>query len=209
MSPPRFPTGSVVADSRKLTLTDIADLRAYERERAEYRAAVMAIKQRRRFHIGPFITLVFENRETMRFQIQEMARVEKLMTDDKIQAELDTYNPMIPGPGELCATLFIELTSEDQLREWLPKLVGIERAVVLRLGDGTEVRCVTEAQHASQLTREEVTAAVHYIQFELTDDQIAAFEAGPVTLAIDHLHYREGVELGPDNIAELLTDLRT
>ena len=75
----------------------------------------------------------------MRFQIQEMARVEKLVTDEGIQDELDIYNPMIPEPGQLCATLFLELTTDDQMREWLPKLVGIERSFVFVLDDGDRI----------------------------------------------------------------------
>jgi hypothetical protein len=80
----------------KLTLDDIADLRAYERERDRFRSRVIAVKKRRRVAVGPFITLVFENRDTIRFQIQEMARVEKLLSDSAIQTELDIYNPLIP-----------------------------------------------------------------------------------------------------------------
>ena len=88
--------------ARKLTLADIADVRAYERERAEFRAHVMEIKRRRRLAFGTIVTLMFENRDTMRLQVQEMARVEKLATDEEIQIEIDTYNPMIPEPGH-CA----------------------------------------------------------------------------------------------------------
>src|SRR4051794_13233226 len=112
----------------KLTLADITDLRAYERERDALRKDIIELKRRRRVPVGPFVTLVFENARTIRFQIQEMARVEKILTDDGIETELRIYNPLIPEPGHLAATLFIELTSDDQLREWLPKLVGIERA---------------------------------------------------------------------------------
>ena len=90
--------------TRKLTLADIADVRAYERERDVFRAEVMETKRRRRLSFGTIITMMFENRDTMRLQIQEMARVEKLATDDEIQVELDTYNPMIPDPGQLTAT---------------------------------------------------------------------------------------------------------
>jgi hypothetical protein len=115
---------------------------------------------------------------------------------------------MVPEAGELCATVFIELTSDEQMREWLPKLVGIERAVVVRLANGDEVRAVTEAQHASQLTREEVTAAVHYVRFALTPDQVEAFAAGDVVVASDHPAYCEEAQLGPATVAELLTDLR-
>lgn len=192
--------------TRKLTLDDIADVRAYERERATFRANVIELKRRRRVALGTILTVVFENRETVRFQIQEMARVEHLLTDAAIQDELDTYNPMVPEPGQLCATLFIELTSDEQVREWLPKLVGIERSLVIRLPGGGEVRAVTEEQHESQLTREHVTAAVHYLRFELTKDQVAAFVDG-VVLASDHPRYREEISLEPAVVAELRTDL--
>ena len=192
--------------SRKLMLTDIADARAYERDRLAYREQMMETKRRRRVHVGTIVTLMFESRETMRFQVQEMARVEKIMTDEGIQEELDTYNVMVPEAGQLCATLFIELTSDDELREWLPKLVGIEQAILLRLPDGSEVRCVVDPQHAARLTRDHVTSAVHYITFELTAAQIEAFGEG-VVVAIDHSAYSEDAELSTPTIAELRGDL--
>jgi hypothetical protein len=195
--------------SRKLTLADIADVRAYERERDEFRGAVMEIKRRRRLSFGTIITMMFENRETMRLQIQEMARVEKLVTDEEIQVELDTYNPMIPEPGQLTATVFLELTSDEQMREWLPKLVGIERSFVVVLPNGDRVRSITEEAHAGQLTREQVTAAVHYIRFEFTPEQVEAFAAGPVRIEIDHPDYLEAVELSAGTHGELLGDLRS
>jgi hypothetical protein len=195
----------------KLALTDIADLRAYERERDEFRRHVIELKKRRRIHVGAILTLVFESRATIRFQVQEMARAEKLITDDAIQGELDTYNPLIPAPGQLCATVFLELTDDAQLREWLPKLVGIERALGLRVGEGPDavvLRAITEEAHASQLTREEITASVHYVRWELTPDDVARFEAGPVSLVVDHPAYLEATELSPVNTTELLADLR-
>lgn len=195
-----------MTSARKLTLNDIADARAYERERAQLRDEVLALKQRRRVSLGTVVTLMFENRETMRYQIQEMARVERTFTDDGIMDELAVYNPMIPEPGQLCATLFIELTSDEQLREWLGKLVGIEQSVVFRLLTGDSVRCIVDPQHAAQLTREHVTAAVHYMTFEFTDAQVAAFVDG-VVLAIDHPDYLEAVELLPSTVAELRADL--
>jgi hypothetical protein len=199
------PTPSV---SRKLTIDDIADTRAYERERADLRARIIELKARRRVEIGTFVTVTFENRDTVRYQIQEMARVERLATDADIQVELDTYNPMIPEPGQLCATLFIELTSESSMQEWLPKLVGIEHSLVLRLADGTEVRSAAEAAHASQLTRETVTAAVHFVQFAFTPAQVESFAAGPVELAVDHPAYQEAVALRDLTVSELAGDLR-
>ena len=190
----------------KLTLDDIADLRAYEREREAFRERIIALKRVRRVQVGPIVSLVFENRDTIRFQIQEMARAEKLVTDEQVRTELDIYNPLIPEPGRLSATLFIELTSDDQLREWLPKLVGIERAVELRIGDRI-VRCVPEEQHAQQLTREEITASVHYVRFELTPEEVTAFEAEPVTLAVAHPAYSEVTPLSDDTKHSLLADL--
>jgi len=193
----------------RLTIADIADLRAYERERAEFRARVMDLKSRRRVHVGPVVTFVFESRDTIRFQIQEMARVEKIISDEGIEAELRTYNPLIPDPGHLSTTMFIELTSEEQLREWLPRLVGIEREVELRVGPEAEVvRCTVDPDHEKQLTREETTASVHYVGFALDPAQIDAFVAGPVVLAITHPAYRHTLELTDETRAELLGDLR-
>jgi len=194
--------------SRKLTLADIADVRQYERERDQFRAAVMETKRKRRLSFGTIITLMFENRATMLLQVQEMARVEKLSTDDEIQVELDTYNPMIPDPGQLTATVFLELTNDDQMREWLPKLVGIERSFAVVLPNGDRVRSITEEAHAGQLTREETTAAVHYIRFEFTPEQVQSFEGGSVRIEIEHPDYLEAVELSETTHAELLTDLR-
>ena len=192
---------------RELTLDDIADLRAYERERDEFRARVKELKRRRRVSVGPLVTLLFESRDTIRFQVQEMARAEHILTDEGIQTELDIYNPLSPGPGRLSATLFVELTSKEALMEWLPKLVGIERSVELRFA-GEIVRCEVEEAHADQLTRDDVTASVHYVRFRLTDDQVERFSTSPVTLAVEHPNYRESVVLGDETRQELLSDLR-
>lgn len=193
----------------KLTLDDIADLRAYERERERFRAHIIGLKTRRRVHVGPIVTFVFESRDTIRFQIQEMARAEKTLSDEGIETELRIYNPLIPEPGHLSTTMFIELTSDDQLREWLPKLVGIERAIELRVGpDAEAVPCTVDPDHEKQLTREEITASVHYVGFALTPAQVEAFEAGPVALAVTHPAYEHVLELTEATRAELLGDLR-
>ena len=192
----------------KLTLDDISDLRAYERERDDFRRDVIALKRRRRVPLGDFLTLLFENAQTIRFQIQEMARVEKLLTDEAIETELRVYNPLVPSPGQLCATLFVELTSKEALMEWLPKLVGIETAVKLRLPDGSLVAAVVDEDHEKQLTRDEITASVHYVRWDLTADQVEQFAGGPVALVVDHPHLQLATDLGPETAAELLSDLR-
>jgi hypothetical protein len=202
-----------VSGRRDLTLDDIEDQRAYERGRDEFRRQVIAVKKLRRVSVGPVVTLTFESRLTMRFQVQEMARAEKMVTDQQIQHELDVYNRLLPAPGELSATLFLELTSEEQLRHWLPRLVGVEAAAVLRIGEGDALEVVPstpEADHQAQLTRETVTSAVHYIRFHLTPAQIDGFRAGPVHLGLDHPEYPEGlpgVLLSDPVRAELAGDL--
>jgi hypothetical protein len=174
--------------SRKLKLEDILDLRAYERIREESRATSIETKRKRRIGLGTVVTVMFENRQTMWYQIQEMIRSEKSMLDEQVMEELHAYNPLIPEPGQLSATLFIELTSEEQMREWLPKLVGIESSMLIKLSD--------------------ITAAVHYIRFEFTPEQVELFAAGGAQLVCDHPAYGESIELPAFTIAELLADLR-
>jgi len=198
----------------KLTLADIVDQRAYEREREEFRRRIIELKKKRRISVGPVTTLLFENADTIRFQIQEMARVEKIISDEGIETELRIYNPLVPEPSSLAATLFIELTTDAELREWLPKLVGIETMIEFRFpsadgnGAGEVVRCQVDADHEKQLTRDEITAAVHYVHFTFEAAQIERFAAGPVTLAITHPDYTHEIELRAETIAELAHDLR-
>jgi hypothetical protein len=193
--------------SLKLSLDDIVDARAYERERESFRDHVIALKALRRIGVGQYVTVLFENRDTVRFQIQEMARVERIYTDEGIQTELDIYNALIPEAGQLCVTLFIELTTEALLREWLPKFVGIEKSLVIRLADGREVRAKVEEAHAEQLTRDDITSTVHYLRFEFTPDEAAAFKTGGASLAVDHAAYQQATGLSAATTAELAHDL--
>jgi len=190
-----------------LTLADVLDLRAYERVREDYRARIIAHKRDRRVALGPVMTLVFESFDTVRFQVQEMARAEKIISDEAIQVELDIYNQLLPAQGELSATVFIELTSDVELREWLPRLVGIERRLALAI-DGEVVDSVPEAEHAAALTRETVTPAVHYVRFGFTEAQVAAFStAADVALVATHPAYQARTGLSPGVRRELLGDL--
>jgi hypothetical protein len=194
--------------SSGLTLADVLDLRAYERVREDYRAKIIARKRDRRVALGPVMTLVFECFDTVRFQVQEMARAEKIITDEAVQVELDIYNRLLPAPGELSATVFIEVTSDEGLREWLPRLVGIERRLGLSI-DGDVVGSVPEAQHEAALTREMVTPAVHYVRFGFSEAQVKAFAAaGEVALVATHPAYEAVTELSVGVRRELLGDLR-
>ena len=198
----------MMTTSRKLHLTDILDLRAYERVRDERREEIIEIKRRRRVHLGTVVTLMFENRATMQSQIHEMMRAEKVVRDEQVLEELHAYNPLIPEAGQLSATLFIELTTPEQMLEWLPKLVNIESSILFKLSDGSTVTAITEEGHAETLTRDNVTAAVHYIRFEFTPQQVEAFATGDVEILCVHPAYIEVANLPQFVIDELLTDLR-
>ena len=191
---------------RKLTFDDIKDLREYERERDEFRRHIVEMKKCRRVQLGDLLTITFENTDTMRFQIQEMARIERMLTDEQIQNELDTYNQLIPDPNKLSGTLFIEIEDKERLYEWLPKLVGIQRAVSLWLHDGSSVPSTPEDEE--RLTREETTTTVHYLKFSFTPDHVDAFAAGPVRVVVDHPNYNAVVELTEEQRSELVGDLR-
>jgi hypothetical protein len=190
---------------RKLTVDDIAEPRAYEREREEFRAHIIDLKRRRRIGLGDLLTITFENTDTMRFQVQEMARAEKMLTDAQIEHEVATYNELIPDDGELSGTLFVELTSDELLREWLPKFVGIQRSISVEVA-GVTSPAIPEDEE--RLTREDITTTVHYLKFRFTPEQQSAFAAGEgnVRIVVDHPEYRAAVELSAEQQAELASD---
>ena len=137
-----------------------------------------------------------------------MLRVERVVSDEGVLEELKAYNPLIPEAGQLCATVFIELVTDDQMREWLTKLVDIEKSIVIKLANGEVVKSIVDEAHAEQLTRETVTAAVHYIRFEFTPQQVEELAKGDVQIVSTLSNYLEVVQLADFTVAELLTDLR-
>jgi hypothetical protein len=193
---------------KKLSTSDIKDLREYERERDDFRRYIIELKRNRRIELGPILTIVFENTDTMRWQVQEMARAEKMLRDEQIEHEVATYNQIIPDAGELSATVLLELTSEPALREWLPRLVGIERHVSVVLPDGTSVRGVPSDEDEARLTRDDMTASVHFVKFAFTTEDVEMFASGPVHLVVDHAEYDQDVVLSVEQHAALLSDLR-
>jgi Protein of unknown function (DUF3501) len=191
---------------RKLTFDDIKDLREYERERDEFRRRIIDVKKQRRVQLGDLLTITFENTDTMRFQVQEMARIERMLTDDQIRQEVETYNQLVPNASELSGTLFLEIDDKERLYEWLPKLVGIQRAVSIWLHDGSSVPSTPEDE--DRLTREETTTTVHYLKFRFTPEEVDAFASGPARVVVDHPHYNAVVELTDEQRSELLRDVR-
>ncbi len=193
---------------RKLQQHDIKDLREYERERDAFRAEIISMKKKRRIALGDIITVVFENTATMRFQIQEMARAERMLRDEQIAHEIETYNELIPETGELSCTLFIEINDEEALRYWLPRLVGIQDHVKVVVGDDV---VGAREEDVDRLTREElddaITTTVHYLKFgPFTEQQQRAFADTPVRIVVDHPEYQADVTLTDEQRDELIGD---
>ncbi|GBC83511.1 hypothetical protein HRbin10_02661 [bacterium HR10] len=190
---------------RKITRDDVRDIAEYEKIRDHFRRAIIELKKKRRVQVGDIVTLVFENRETVLFQIQEMMRAERIVHEDKIQQEIDIYNELIPEDNELSATMLIEIDDLQVLRQWLPKLVGIEEQVWLRIGDRHVIRALYEPGRS----REDKTSTVHYVRFRLSPEEIRAFkdESQPVVLAITHEHYQAEAVIPPEVRRALAEDL--
>ncbi len=188
---------------KPISLDDIRGIAAYEKIRAEFRQKIIDLKKKRRIAVGDKVSLVFENRETVIFQIQEMMRAERITDLDKIREEIDVYNGMIPGPGELSATLFLEIEDQSRLREELLKFLGIDEAVFLKMG----ARKI-QARFEEGRSKEDKISAVQYVKFSFSAEDRAAFSATPdVVLCIEHPYYKAEVRLGSESREALLADL--
>ena len=189
----------------KLSRADLFSLEQYHEARPEFRARVLAHKQRRRIPVGPNVTLYFEDRLTVRYQIQEMLRVERIFEAEAIEEELAAYNPLIPDGANLKATFMIEYTDPEERRRMLGGLVGVERRVWLEAGSG---RLFAIADEDLDRTTEDKTSAVHFLRFELPDRICAALRGGAaMRLGIDHEAYRHECVLTEPSRASLAADL--
>jgi hypothetical protein len=191
---------------KQLVRTDLKDIAEYELERPEFRAHTIEMKKHRRVHLGEHLTLVFENRETVRFQIQEMMRVERIVIDERVQEELDTYNQLLPEANELSATLLIEIADQAHLREILDRYIGIDHGPTTFLVIGGD-RVIGEYEGGR--STEIRVSAVHYVRFKLTAAQAAAFaDSGvAVSFAVDHPAYQGDLTVADDIRASLAQDL--
>lgn len=173
---------------RRLEQTDLWSLPEYERLREDFRRRMIELKKRRRVQVGPLLSFIFENRDTVRFQVQEMLRAENVAEPARVQEELDIYNTMLPEKGQLSATLFIEVVDADRLPEEMARLRGLDQAVYLEVA-GERIRAIFEEGRS----KEEALSTVQYVRFLLTTAQAQAFQAGrePVALAVAHPNYPE------------------
>lgn len=179
----------------------------YEEQRTDILQRIIGLKKRRRITVGEYITLVFENRETVLFQIQEMLRTERIFAPEKIQEECDVYNALLPGIDELSATLYIEITDPDNIQELLDSLKGIDNPDIVAICLGREkIFANFESGHSN----EEKISAVHFVRFASTPgfrDQLA--QAGiPALLTINHPHFQAEALISHDMRQEWLQDLQ-
>lgn len=191
---------------RKIDASAVKNLHEYEVARPEFRRRVIDVKSRRRVAVGPLVTLVFENRDTALFQIQEMLRAERIVDPAKVQDEIDVYNTLLPDRGEIAATLFIEITDEARVKPVLDAFIGLDEGRSLRMEiAGDEYFARFEAGHG----REDKISAVHYVRFPLGEKGRAALEsARRARLVLEHGEYRASAELSSDTVSELIEDLR-
>jgi len=184
----------------------LLSLEAYARERTAFRARVMEHKKRRTVQLGANLTLLFEDELTIRYQVQEMLRIERIFEEDGIQGELDAYNPLVPDGSNWKATMLIEYPEVEERKRMLERLKGIEREVWVQVKGCERVAAI--ADEDLERENEEKTSAVHFLRFELAPPMRKALRAGAgVTVGVDHPAYRAQGELAAEVRAALAADL--
>jgi hypothetical protein len=191
-----------------LTQTDLLSHADYETQRTAFRQEIIALKKRRRIEVGPLVTLIFENRETLRFQIQEMIRVERIFEPTKIQQELDMYNALLPCPGELSATLMIEITDDDRIKPILDTLQGIDQTDTLCIRVENET---IFAQFEAGHSKEDKISAVHFIRFSIPEAVTIMLQSHGTNVAIKIIHenYKAEAHVPNPMRKEWLKDLKS
>ena len=178
-------------------------LEAYAKERSAFRARVLAHKRNRIVHLGPHVTLLFEDELTIRYQIQEMLRIEKTFDESGIQQEVDAYNPLVPDGSNLKATMLLEYEDADARHAALAQLRGIEDHVFMRVAGFPVVRAVADEDLYRQ--NNDKKSDMHFVRLELTPAMIAAFKAAtPVALSVDHPNYQAEVAMISPLVQETL-----
>jgi hypothetical protein len=186
----------------RIERSSLLSLEAYARERAAFRARVMEHKQHRTVQLGDSVTLIFEDELTIRYQIQEMLRVERIFEEEGIEDELETYNPLVPDGRNFKATMMIEYPDPEERRDRLANLIGIEDKVWVQVL-GFE-RSWAIADEDLERENEQKTSSVHFLRFELTAEMAAALKSGAaLAVGCDHPEYRAAVDL-PSEVRQAL-----
>jgi uncharacterized protein DUF3501 len=184
----------------------LLSLEVYARERNAFRARVMQHKKTRTVRLGENLTLQFEDELTIRYQVQEMLRIERIFEEEGIQGELDAYNPLIPDGGNWKATMLIEYPDPEQRRVMLAQLKGIEERVWVQVQGAERVHAI--ADEDLERENEEKTSSVHFLRFELAPPMREALRRGAeLAIGVDHPAYRASTRLAPESRAALAADL--
>jgi hypothetical protein len=187
----------------KIQPDSLMTLEAYARNRKEFRAKVMAHKRDRTIALGDHVTLIFEDELTIRYQVQEMLRIERIFEEEGIRGELDAYNPLVPDGRNFKATMLIEYTDVDERKRALARLKGIEARVWVRV-DGFQ-KVLGIADEDLERETEEKTSSVHFLRFELTEEMARALKQGAgLAIGVDHPEYRAEVAAVPPAIRSSL-----
>jgi len=174
---------------RRIRRESLLPLETYARERNEFRARVIEHKKHRTVQLGDSVTLIFEDELTIRYQIQEMLRVERIFEEQGIQDELETYNPLVPDGRNFKATMMLEYTDPQERQRWLAKLIGIEDKVWIQVRGFERVGAIADEDLVRE--NEQKTSSVHFLRFELTDAMAQALKSGAgLSIGIDHPRYR-------------------
>ena len=191
----------------KITPESLLSLEQYHKQRGQIRERIIALRRRRSVHLGEHVTLIFESEDLMRYQIQEMLRVEKIFESEGIQDELDAYNPLVPDGSNFKATMMIEYTSEVERKAALRCLRGVENRVFVEVEGQKRVYAI--ADEDLERTTDDKTSAVHFLRFELTPSMCAALKSGAqMKVGCDHREYPMHLDgLPPETLAELVADL--
>lgn len=192
----------------KLARSSLMSLENYHKERPEFRKRALEHRRLRTVFVGPHVTLQFEDEMTIRYQIQEMLRIEKTFDEEGIQDELDAYNPLIPDGTNLKATQLIEFTDADERKEMLAKLVGLEHKTYLQVFGHDRVYAI--ADEDMDRSTAEKTSAVHFMRFELSDEMIKTLKGGAALgVGVDHPEYQYHLEeVAPQTQVALTADLK-
>lgn len=177
----------------------LLSLEEYARQRAEFRAKVMAHKKNRALAVGPHVTLLFEDELTIRYQIQEMLRIERIFEEAGIADELAAYNPLVPDGRNWKATMLIEFSEEADRRRWLGRLIGIEDRVWVRVAGFDPVFSIADEDLGRE--NDEKTSSVHFLRFELGPHRVRALKSGAaLAVGIDHPSYAALVDPVPEAV---------
>ncbi len=191
----------------KIELGDVLNFFEYEKLRDEMRRRVMALKRARRVSVGRYLSFLFENRDTVLFQIQEMCRAERITDDAKIQDEIDVYGALLPGSGELSATMMIEIEDRDRIKPVLDRFMGIDTGQHVWMQVGKEFAVPGEFETGHSDEERGKLSAVHFVRFAFPDGARRAFWDSPVFLVLDHPAERARTELSAETKSALLEDL--